>query len=288
MIAFTDDTSMRHEISHLTSIAYIIIHIKYLPRLTSPPSLIPPPLRPHSPFSPPSVGSTSSTNTRSVLKHRLKHSYNMGTGRGPPFGAHASVGRAGLAVDEFPPSTMTLEKMESLIRAATCFLSIAQPQLAPSSRYSNEDPQYPVLAKMDRLAVLFVTQDKADVSAVAVHESGIQSRVFCVYDAADHSAHMALDSLSLDEPSKTAETGLGHDDQVAKSAPRNIPPANANAAIAESFSSGFQHTEDIPTPTLSVERIFQLRNSTGDINVTNSELIASITIAGHKENGKFG
>jgi len=119
-----------------------------------------------------------------------------------------------------------------------------QPQLAPASRYG--DPRYPVLAKMDRLAELFVTQVEADVSAVAVLESGTQSRVFCVYDTTDNSADVALDSLSLDEPPKAAETGIRHDDQVAKSPPRNVPPANSNAAIVERFSSGFQHTEDIP------------------------------------------
>jgi len=192
------------------------------------------------------------------------------------------VGRAGSAVEEFPPSAMSLEKMESLIRAATCFLSIAQPQLAPTSRYGSEDPWYPVLAKMDRLAVLFVTQDKADVSAIAVLESSTQSRVFYVHEDTDHSVDMTLNSLSLDEPSKLPKL-------VAKSPPRNVPPANANAAIVESFSPGpSQHTGDIPTPTLSLERIFQLRNSMGDNNVANSELIASIGIAGHKKNGQFG
>lgn len=71
------------------------------------------------------------------------------------------------------PGMRTIGEYDMLIRSASTLLSIITPQLAESSGLNVDDPMCRLICRMDRVATLMLSRDKADVSAVVHKRSSV-------------------------------------------------------------------------------------------------------------------
>lgn len=76
------------------------------------------------------------------------------------------------------PISLTTPELDMLIRSGTSLLSIVHPQQGRRRNLAKKDGDYRTLVRLDRIATLFVTKDKAAVSAVMVKQN---VNITCIY-----------------------------------------------------------------------------------------------------------
>ena len=101
-----------------------------------------------------------------------------GTPQQPPYHSENADPTAGKAVAAEDPISLTTLELDMLIRSGTSLLSIVHPQQDHRRNLAKKDGDYRTLVRLDRIATLFVTKDKAAVSAVMVKQN---VNVTCIY-----------------------------------------------------------------------------------------------------------
>ena len=104
------------------------------------------------------------------------------------------------AIDDTPVSEPTISEKEMMIRGMSTFLAVTGQQLKAPISSSETDQGYRDIRRMDRLATLFVCQDKADVVAVAVAHTGAGMKVYSVQEPGSEESGQSEDPRQSDEP----------------------------------------------------------------------------------------
>lgn len=87
------------------------------------------------------------------------------------------------AIDNTPHPDPTISEKEMMIRGMSTFLAVTGQQLNSPTRGSEADQDYRTIRRMDRLATLFVCQDKADVVAVTISQAGGGAKVYSIQES---------------------------------------------------------------------------------------------------------
>ena len=134
------------------------------------------------------------------------------------------------AIDDTPVSEPTISEKEMMIRGMSTFLAVTGQQLKAPTSSSETDQGYRDIRRMDRLATLFVCQDKADVVAVAVAHTGAGMKVYSVQEPESEESGQSEDPRQSDEPEAgssryyTIRNSRGNDKKIAGAAPQLFLP----------------------------------------------------------------